>query len=39
MNDIVLVAGPRKAIRSDDIVGTFQSICAHQQAAPRVVAA
>ena len=29
MNDIVLKAGPRKAVRSDEVVETMQAICGH----------
>ena len=39
MNDILLAAGPRKAIRNDEIVDTFQAICAHHHPAPHVAAA
>jgi CBS domain-containing protein len=36
MNDILLAAGPRKAVRNDDVVDTFQSICAHHHPTPHV---
>jgi CBS domain-containing protein len=39
MNDILLAAGPRKAVRNDEVVDTFQSICAHHQPTPHVTAA
>jgi CBS domain-containing protein len=39
MNDILLAAGPRKAVRSDEVVDTFQAICAHHHPAPHVTAA
>ena len=39
MNDVVLAAGPRKALRSDEVVDTFQGICAHHHPAPHVAAA
>jgi CBS domain-containing protein len=39
MNDIVLASGPRKAIRSDEVVRTFQAICAHHRPVPHVTAA
>lgn len=39
MNDILLAAGPRKAVRNDEVVDTFQSICAHHHPAPYVTAA
>ncbi len=39
MNDILLAAGARGAIRSDEVVDTFQGICAHHHPAPHVVAA
>lgn len=38
MNDIVLSAGPRRAVRSDDIVGTLQSICEHHHPVPHLEA-
>jgi CBS domain-containing protein len=39
MNDIVLAAGARKPIRTDEVVDTFQEICAHHQPVPHVTAA
>jgi CBS domain-containing protein len=39
MNDLVLAAGPRKAIRSDDVVATYQAICAHHKPVAHVTAA
>jgi CBS domain-containing protein len=39
MNDILLAAGPRKAVRSDDVVNVFQEICAHHHPTPHVTAA
>jgi CBS domain-containing protein len=39
MNDIFLAAGPRKAVRNDEVVDTFQSICAHHHPTPHVTAA
>ena len=39
MNDIVLAAGPRKAVRQDEVVDTFQGICAHHHPAPHVTVA
>jgi CBS domain-containing protein len=39
MNDIVLAAGPRKPVRQDEVVETFQAICAHHQPVPHVTAA
>ena len=29
MNDILLAAGPRRAVRNDEVIDTFQTICAH----------
>jgi hypothetical protein len=34
-----LTAGPRKAVRNDEVVDTFQAICAHQHPAPHIAAA
>ena len=31
MNDILLAAGPRRAVRSDEVLDALQSICAHHQ--------
>ena len=39
MNDILLAAGARKAIRTDEVVDTLQGICAHHHPAPHVAAA
>ena len=39
MNDILLAAGARKAIRNDEVVDTFQEICAHHHPTPHVAAA
>jgi CBS domain-containing protein len=39
MNDLVLAAGPRKAIRNEAVVDTLQSICAHHHPVPHVTAA
>jgi CBS domain-containing protein len=39
MNDILLAAGPRKAVRNDEVMDTFQAICAHHHPAPHIVAA
>jgi CBS domain-containing protein len=39
MNDLLLAAGPRKAIRSDDVVATYQAICAHHKPTAHVTAA
>ena len=39
MNDILMAAGPRKAVRNDEVVDTFQSICAHHHPTPHVTAA
>jgi len=39
MNDILLAAGPRKAVRTDEVVDTFQAICAHHHPVPHVTAA
>jgi CBS domain-containing protein len=39
MNDLVLAAGPRKAIRNDEVLDTFQTICAHHHPMPHIVAA
>jgi CBS domain-containing protein len=39
MNDLLLAAGPKKAVRSDEVVDTLQSICAHHHPLPRIVAA
>jgi CBS domain-containing protein len=39
MNDVLLAAGPRKAVRNDEVVDTFQAICAHHHPMPHVTAA
>jgi CBS domain-containing protein len=39
MNDILLAAGPRKAVRNDEVVDTFQAICVHHHPVPQVTAA
>jgi CBS domain-containing protein len=39
MNDILLVAGPRRAVRNDQVVDTFQAICSHHHPTPHVTAA
>ena len=39
MNDIVLAAGPKKAVTSDEVVDVLQAICAHRPIEPHVVAA
>jgi CBS domain-containing protein len=39
MNDILLTAGPRRAVRNDEVVDTFQAICAHHHPTPHVTAA
>lgn len=39
INDILLAAGPRKAVRGDDVVDTFQAICSHHHPTPHVTAA
>ncbi len=39
MNDILLAAGPSKPVRNDEVVDTFQAICAHHHPVPHVVAA
>jgi CBS domain-containing protein len=39
MNDILLAAGPRKAIRNDEVVATLQGICSHHHPTPHVTAA
>ncbi|OFW13471.1 MAG: hypothetical protein A3F70_11025 [Acidobacteria bacterium RIFCSPLOWO2_12_FULL_67_14] len=36
MNDLLLRAGARKPIRTDEVVGTFQGICAHHQPVPHI---
>lgn len=39
MNDILLVAGPKKAVANQDVVETLQSICAHHKPVPHIAAA
>jgi CBS domain-containing protein len=39
MNDLLLAAGPKRAVRNDDVIGTLQVICAHHHPAPHVTAA
>jgi CBS domain-containing protein len=39
MNDIVLAAAERKAIRDADVVATLQAICSHHRPVPHVTAA
>ena len=39
MNDILLATGPGTAVRADEVVVTFQAICAHHHPAPHVTAA
>lgn len=39
MNDIVLAAGARKPVRSDEVVEALQAICAHTHPTPHVTAA
>ena len=39
MNDIVLAAGARKPIGSDEVVDTLHEICAHHHPVPHVTAA
>jgi CBS domain-containing protein len=39
MNDILLAAGPRKAVSYEDVVQVLQAICGHHHPAPHVVAA
>ena len=39
MNDLVLAAGTRKPLRNEDVVETFQEICAHHHPAPHVAVA
>lgn len=31
MNDILLTAGPRKAVRNDEVIDVLQAVCAHHQ--------
>jgi hypothetical protein len=39
MNDILLAAGPRADMRSDQIADTFQAICANRHPTPHVTEA
>jgi len=39
MNDILLAIRPGTAVRTDEVVDTFQAICAHHHPAPHVTAA
>ena len=39
MNDILLAAGPGAPVRNEEVVDTFQEICAHHHPVPHVVAA
>jgi CBS domain-containing protein len=39
MNDIVLAAGARRAVRGAEVVETLQSICSHHHPALRIAAA
>jgi|CXWL01.1.fsa_nt_gi CBS domain-containing protein len=39
MNDILLAAGPRRAVRGEEIVEVLQAICAHHHPTPHVTAA
>jgi CBS domain-containing protein len=39
MNNILLAAGPRKAVRNDEVVEAFQAICAQHHPTPHVTAA
>lgn len=39
MNDLLLHAGARKPIPTEEVVGTFQGICAHHQPIPHIHAA
>jgi CBS domain-containing protein len=37
MNDVVRAAGPRRPVRSDEVIEVLQTICAHHHPAPQVV--
>lgn len=37
MNDILLAAGPGKPVRSEEVVDTFQAICAHHHPVAHLV--
>jgi CBS domain-containing protein len=39
MNDILLEAGPKRAIRDVEVADTFRSICAHHHPTPHIAAA
>lgn len=39
MNDILLAAGPRKAVANQDVVEVLQAICAHHKPVPHIAAA
>jgi CBS domain-containing protein len=39
VNDILLTAGARKPVRTDEVVDTLQAICAHHHPAPHIAAA
>jgi CBS domain-containing protein len=39
MNDLLLAAGPRQEIRNDELIATYQGICAHHHPAPHITAA
>ena len=39
MNDLVLAAGSRKGVRSEEVMETFEEICAHHHPAPHVAVA
>jgi len=39
MNDIVLAAGAKKAVRDGEVVNTLQAICAHHHPTPHIAAA
>ena len=39
MNDILLAAGPKQPMRSDEVVDALQAICSHHLPVPRITAA
>lgn len=39
MNDLLLAAGPRKAVREAEVVHTLQAICAHHPPVPHIATA
>ena len=39
MNDILLAAGKGRPVRNEEVVRTFQAICAHDHMVPHIVAA